>query len=71
MKIFIQPYRIAGFFLKHKKEDCNFFLLLFYYCIVLYYIVFVFYFWIKCKDKSSFFILRLRISKFLFLRPHK
>lgn len=27
MEIFIQPYRIADFILKHKKEDCNFLLL--------------------------------------------
>lgn len=27
MEIFIQPYRIAYFFLKHKKEDYNFLLL--------------------------------------------
>ena len=38
MKIFIQPYRIADFFLKHKKENCSFFITV----VVLYYIVFVF-----------------------------
>ena len=26
MEILIQPYRIAEFILKHKKEDCNFFI---------------------------------------------
>ena len=30
MEIFIQPYRIAEFIRKHKKEDCNFF----YYCFI-------------------------------------
>lgn len=31
MEIFIKSYRIAYFILKHKKEDCNFLLLLWCY----------------------------------------
>lgn len=35
MEIFIQPYRIADFSLKHKKEDCNFFYFCFLYSVIL------------------------------------
>lgn len=34
MEMFIEPYRIAYFFLKHKKEDCNFLFLLLYSVIL-------------------------------------